>query len=117
MALDTTAIELRAYNPASPGALVFNRLWGLVSEGAPVTHSVVEAFFHVRDNGRTRLELSLGNGLIWNDVEKVIHIQITNEQVAFIRATSEMDYSFYVVWDHGAVQTIREGTVTAVKVA
>ncbi len=117
MALDTAPIELRAYNPASAGSLVFNRIWGLVTQSEPVSHSVVEAYFHVRDNGRTKLELSLGKGLTWDDTAKSIHIQITNEQVAFIRATSEMDYSFYVVWDHGAVQTLKEGTVTAVKVA
>lgn len=117
MALDTSPIELRAYNPAAPGALVYNRIWGLVTQSEPVPASIVEAHFHVRDNGRTKLQLSLGNGLTWNDVNKSVHIQITNEQVAFIRDTSEMDYSFYVVWDHGAVQTLKEGTVTAVKVA
>ncbi len=96
--------------------MVFNRIWGLVTQSEPVSQSVVEAYFNVRDNGRTKLELSLGKGLTWDEKAKSIHIQITNEQVAFIRATYEMDYSFYVVWDHGAVQTLKEGNVTAVKV-
>lgn len=117
MALDTAPIELRAYNPASAGSLVLNKIWGLVAKGAPVSASIVEAYFHVRDNGKTRLRLSLGEGLSWNNENKTVHIQITNEQVAFIRSNSEMDYSFYVVWDYGLVETLKEGTVTAVKVA
>jgi hypothetical protein len=116
MALDTS-IELRAYNPALAGSLVLNRLWQLTTDGVPVEAAPVAAYFHVRDNGRTKLELTFGSGLTWIDQLKAVHIQITNEQVAFIRASSEMDYSFYVIFDHGAVQTIREGTVTAVKVA
>lgn len=117
MALDTALIELRAYNPASAGSLVFKQLWKLTTKGEPVSKAPLEAHFHVRDNGRTKLKLSLGNGLTWIDQFKAVFIQITNEQVSFIRENSEMDYSFYVVWDHGAVETLKEGTVTAVKVA
>lgn len=121
MTLDTKPIELRAYNPAASGSLVFNQVWRLVTQSEPVSATIVEAHFHVRDTSsgkaRTKLELSLGNGLTWNDANKSVHIKITNDQVSFIRETSEMDYSFYVVWDYGAIQTIREGTVTAVRVA
>ncbi len=117
MALDTAPIELRAYNPASAGAKVYERIWKLGTDSGPVSYSVVEAYFHVRDNGRTKLELSLGKGLTWDDTAKSIHIQITNDQLLFIRENKELDYSFYVTWDHGAIQTLKEGTVTAVKVA
>lgn len=121
MDVENKTIEVRAYNPAALGALVFNQVWTLNPKGGPVSNSVIEAFFHIRDTSgekaRTKLELSLGNGITWDDAKKSFHIKITNDQASFIRETSEMDYSLYVTWDYGAVQTIREGTVTAVKVA
>lgn len=112
-------IEVRYYQPAPDDALVFNRIWGLVdaATGLPVTHGIREAYLHISKDGKQRLELALGTGLTWNDADKTMLVQIQNSKLQFIRSTSEMTYSFYVVWDHGAAQTIREGTVTAVKVA
>jgi len=111
-------IEVRYYRPAPDDALVFNRIWGLVdtATGQPITNSISAAYLHIAQDGKQRLELSLGDGLTWNDTDKSVLVQITNSKVQFIRTTTDMTYSFYVVWDHGAAQTIREGTVTAVKV-
>ena len=117
MALDTAPIELRAYDPAATGSYVYNAIWGLVEKGVPVSSSVKEAYFHVRENGRKRLQLALGSGLSWNNQTKTVHIQITNEQVAFLRSDMDLDYSFYVVWDYGLIETLKEGAVTAVRVA
>ena len=115
--IDNTTIELRSYNPAATGSLVFNRIWRLRSGTDLISGDVAEAYFVVLDGTRKKMELSLGNGLTWNADEKSILIQITNEQVAFIRADAALEYSFYVVWQHGDVQTIREGALTAVKVS
>lgn len=115
--VDTQDIELRSYSKAVVGSLVFNRIWRLQTAGEAVSTSVAEAYFCVLDNGRERLRLSLNNGLTWNDEDKSVLIQITNEQVSFVRADTTMEYSFYVVWQRGDVQTIREGAVNALRVA
>lgn len=115
--VETKTIELRRYNPAAAGSLVFNQIWRLRTGSEVISSDIAQAFLVVIEDGRKKLELSLGNGLTWDATEKSIHIQVTNEQVAFIKADTSLEYSFYVVWQHGDVQTIREGTVDAVKVS
>lgn len=115
--VEVKQIELRSYTAAAPGSLVFNRIWRLQTAGVAVPGNVTEAYFSVLDNGREKLRLSLGDGLTWNDADKSVLIQIANERVAFIRTDSVMEYSFYVVWEHGDIQTIREGAVIALRVA
>lgn len=115
--VENKSIELRSYSAAAPGSLVFNRIWRLQTAGEAVPGTIKEAYFSVLDNGREKLRLSLGDGLTWDDADKSVLIQIANEKVAFIRTDSVMEYSFYVVWEHGDIQTIREGAVTALRVA
>lgn len=115
--VDTQDIELRSYSAALAGSLVFNRIWRLQTDGALVPDTAAEAYFCILDNGREKLRLSLGAGLTWDDTDKSILIQITNEQVSFIRQDTTMEYNLYVVWQRGDVQTIREGAVNALRVA
>lgn len=112
-------IELRRYSTAAAGSLVFNTIWQLrkAADGTAPAQEIGEAYFIILDEGREKLKLSLGSGLTWDDADKSILIQITNEQVRFIREDKTMEYAFYVVWDHGAVQTIREGAINALRVA
>lgn len=110
-------IELRSYSAAAAGSLVFNQIWRMQVAGAAVPGTVAEAYFCILENGREKLRLALGSGLTWDDADKSVLIQITNDQVKFIRADTLMEYSLYVVWEHGDVQTIREGAVTALRVA
>ncbi|WP_197075312.1 hypothetical protein, partial [Sphingomonas sp. Ag1] len=52
------------YSTAAEGSLVFNRIWQLrLADGTPITREIGEAYFVVLDEGRTKLKLSLGNGL------------------------------------------------------
>jgi hypothetical protein len=110
-------IELRAYSPAREGSLVFDRIWELQTGGQPIASAIVEAFFQVAVEGTKKLQLSFGNGLTYNAVAQSIRIQITNEQVKFIKETTSMEYAFYVVFEHEPIQTLREGAVNAVRVA
>ncbi|KKI22554.1 hypothetical protein [Sphingomonas sp. Ag1] len=113
-------IELRSYSTAAEGSLVFNRIWQLrLADGTPITREIGEAYFVVLDEGRTKLKLSLGNGLTWDDASKSILIQITNEQVRFIRDDTTMEYAFYIVppAPAGEIIPIREGAVNALRVA
>jgi len=98
-------IELRYYSEAPDDATVFLRIWKLTTAG-----------FHVNLGRKQYLKLTLGNGLTWDDTTKSLHIHITNEQTAFIREDGELQYEAFVVWNDGEAQTIREGTVTAVRV-
>lgn len=111
-------IEVRYYRLAPDDAAVFLRVWKLTKAGTadPVEGTVVSAGFHINQGKRQYLTLTLGDGLSWNDVEKALAIQITNGQVPFIREDTELAYECFVVWDNGEAQTIREGTVTAVRV-
>jgi hypothetical protein len=115
-------IELRSYSTAAAGSLVFNRVWQLRKNNEPVQTTIAETYFVVIDPKNPdrpveKLRLSLGNGLTYDDADKSVHIQITNEHVNFIRSDTTMEYAFYVVWDHGEAQTIREGAVNALRVA
>lgn len=112
-------IELRYYPQADPAALVLHRIWGLVQPGTtnPVEHDVAEAYLDFIVDGRVKRSLQLGSGLTYNPASKAILIQLTNSGASFIRETATLEYSFYVVWDYGAAQTIREGAVTAIRVA
>ncbi|MCC4257015.1 hypothetical protein [Sphingobium lactosutens] len=111
-------IELRYYSEAPDDATVFLRIWKLTTAGTtdPVDRIVTVAGFHVNLGRKQYLKLTLGNGLTWDDTTKSLHIHITNEQTAFIREDGELQYEAFVVWNDGEAQTIREGTVTAVRV-
>ncbi len=111
-------IELRYYRLAPDDATVFLRIWKLTTAGTtePVPRSVVSAGFHVNLGRRQYLTLTLEDGLTWNDTDKSLTIRITNSQTAFIREDGELNYESFVVWNDGETQTIREGTVTAVRV-
>ena len=63
------------------------------------------------------LSLQLGKGLSWSTESKQISIIVRNMDVDFITESKSLTYKFYVVWDYGQAQTIREGTVNAVMVA
>lgn len=111
-------IEIRYYRPMDDDAFVFTAKIGVIDKATqtPVPYTATEVYFHIADNERVKLELSLGNGLLWDDTAKAITIFIRNNQMRFVRTDSEMTYSLYVKWDNGSADTIREGTVTAVKV-
>ena len=111
-------IELRYYSEAPDDATVFVRIWQLNQDGTtnPVTGTVTTAGFHINSGKKQFLTLTLGNGLTWNDTDKLLGIRITNDQLSFIREDTELKYEAFVVWDNGEAQTIREGTVTAVRV-
>ena len=111
-------IEIRYYRPMDDDAFVFTAKIGVIDKTsqAPVPFTATEAYFHISENERVKLELSLGNGLLWDDELKAITVFIRNSQMRFVRTDSEMTYSLYVKWDNGLADTIREGTVTAVKV-
>lgn len=111
-------IEVRYYRLAPDDATVFIAAWKLTKAGTDelVEGSVVSAGFHINQGKKQYLTLSLDNGVSWNDEAKVLAIQITNSQVPFIREDTELAYECFVVWDDGEAQTIREGTVTAVRV-
>jgi hypothetical protein len=112
-------IELRHYPKADPNGLVFNRVWQLVQSGTsdPVEYEVVEAYLDIIADDKAKASFRLGNGLTWDAEAKTVAIKIKNSDAAFIKADVEMAYSFYVEWSHGALQTLREGTVAAVRVA
>lgn len=111
-------IELRYYRIAPQDASVFTRVWKLNAAGTSdaVTGTVVAAGFHINAGRKQFLTLSLGAGLTWNDSEKLLGIRITNSQLSFIREDAQLSYECFVVWDNGETQTIREGTVNAVRV-
>ncbi len=113
-------IELRSYSTAAEGALVFNTIWQLrKADGSFPTVEIGEAYFIVLDEGRERLKLSLGSGLTWDDSDKSCLIQITNEQVRFIKTDKTLEYAFYVVpaVRGSTIIPIREGAVNALRVA
>lgn len=111
--------ELRHYPRLEEDTVVFTSIWGLVASGTsdPITNNPTSIHLDLVVEGRTRLALSLGSGLTWNPVTKQVSIEITNAQTSFIRDDGQIEYAFYVVWDYGQAQTIREGTVSAVRVA
>ena len=111
-------IEVRYYSLAPDDATVFLRIWQLHAAGTtdPVTRSVTTAGFHINQGKKQYLTLSLGDGLSWNDTDKLLSVRITNGQVPFIREDTQLKYECFVVWDNGETQTIREGTVNAVRV-
>lgn len=114
-----TPIELRYYQQVDEDTVVFSAIWGLVAKGTtdPITHTPTEVHFDVIADGIAYCSLGVGNGLTWNDDTKQVSIQITNGDLNFITEDTTMTYKFYVVWDYGQAQTLREGTVNAVMVA
>lgn len=113
-------IELRSYSTAAEGSLVFNRIWQLrQNDGTPIATEIGEAYFVVLNEGQVRLKLSLGSGLTLNPEDKSVLIQITNEQVRFIREDTTMEYAFYIVSPapSGKIIPISEGAVNALRVA
>lgn len=116
--VETVDIELRSYSNGAIGSLVFNRIWQLRTTDSPIAFNVSEAYFIVLDeNGKKRLTLSLGDGLTWDSTDKSFLIQITNEQVQFIKTDRTLEYAFYVVSENNALIPIREGAVNALRVA
>jgi len=111
-------IEVRYYRLAPDDATVFLRIWKLTEAGSfnPVTGTVTTAGFHINLGKKQYLTLTLSDGLSWDDTDKSLTVHISNSKVAFIREDTELAYECMVVWDNGETQTIREGTVTAVRV-
>ncbi|WP_454884011.1 hypothetical protein [Sphingomonas oryzagri] len=112
-------IELRYYPQIEDEKIVFSSIWGLVDTGTttPITRTLVDARFDVSVDGKLRKSLSLGSGLTYNDDTKQVSITFMNSDVSFIKEDATMEYAFYVVWDFGQAQTIREGAINAVRVA
>ncbi|WP_300115507.1 hypothetical protein [Sphingobium sp.] len=117
---DMKDIEIR-YIPALSGdAIVFVEKIGIVDAGTglPVEFTAEQVVFSISENERSKLLLRLGDGIVWNDTEKSISITIRNDQMRFVRADGEYDYALSVQWvGNDLATTIREGTVTAVRVA
>ncbi len=112
-------IELRYYPQLADDAVVYSAIWQLVDPAtkAPVTNNPTQVQFVVNEGERAKSTLGLGSGLTWNPTSKQVIIKVQNSDLAFIKADGQFQYALYVVWDHGQAQTIREGTVNAVRVA
>lgn len=111
--------ELRHYPRLDAETVVFSSVWSLVTSGTsdPVANNPVRVHLDLVVDGRVRSALTLSDGLTWNPTTKQVSIEIKNGQTAFIRDDGQIEYAFYVVWDYGQAQTLREGTVNAVRVA
>jgi hypothetical protein len=115
---ENKSIEVRYTVLAPNEATAFVAAYQLHLDGAVITGTVTDAGFHINDieTGRKQyLTLTLGNGLTWNDSDKVLTVVILNEQVSFVRRDADYHYEAFVVINN-KTETIREGTVTAVRV-
>ncbi|OAH42761.1 hypothetical protein AX777_05855 [Sphingobium yanoikuyae] len=117
---DIKDIEVRYIPALSDDAIVYVDKIGIIDKatGEPVEFTAAEAVLSISENERSKLLLSLDNGLVWNDVEKTISVVIRNHQMRFVRADTQLEYALSVRWtDSQLAKTLREGTVTAVRVA
>lgn len=113
-------IEVRHLVPLDGNAIVYVDKFGLIDKatGEPVPFTPAEAVFSISENERAKLQISLGDGLSWDDEAKSFSIIIRNSQTRFIRADGQFDYAVVVKWEGSELgETILEGTVTAVRVA
>lgn len=115
---ENKTIEVRYYGPASEDFVTYTSKLALTNpgSGSPIEFSVRDAHFRISRNERILLDLTLNDNIVWNDGEKSIYVFIRNSELGFIRADTELNYSWWVVWENGTSQTLREGTVTAVRV-
>ncbi len=111
-------IEVRYYGPTAGDFVTYTAKLALTNPetSEPTDFGVVDAHFRISRNERILLDLSLADNVIWNDGDKTIYVFIKNDQLGFIKADTELAYSWWVVWDNGKSATLREGTVTAVRV-
>lgn len=115
---ENKTIEIRYTVLAPNEATAFVAAYQLNLDGSAITGTVTDAGFHINDieTGRKQyLTLTLGNGLTWNDTDKVLTVVIRNEQMSFVRKDADYHYEAFVVLNN-KTDTIREGTVTAVRV-
>lgn len=113
-------IEVRHIAQLSGDAIVYVDKFGVIDAATnePVTFTAAEAVFSISENDRSKMKISLGNGLSWNDEEKSFSLIIRNSQTSFIREDTQLDYAIVVKWqDSDLGATLLEGTVTAVRVA
>lgn len=112
-------IELRYYPQLADDTVVYSAIWQLVDPAtkAPITNNPTQVQFVVNEGEKAKCTLAVGTGLTWNPTTKQVSIKVRNSDLTFVKADGQFQYALYVVWDHGQAQTIREGTVSAVRVA
>lgn len=114
----TRTIEVRYTRLAPSDASAFTTAYQIRLDGELTTKTIEVAGFHINDaeTGKKQyLELTLGNGLSWDDADKVLAVNIDNSQLSFIREDKEFHYEAFVVLNN-KTHTVAEGTVTAVRV-
>lgn len=114
------SIEVRHIPALDADAIVYIDKFGLIdtATGEPITYTAEQAVFSISESERAKLQLTLGEGLLWDDVEKSFSIVIRNSQLRFVREDSEFEHALSVKWSGNQLaETIVEGTVTAVRVA
>lgn len=112
-------IELRYYQQVDEDTVVFSAIWGLVAKGStdPITQTPTSIHLDVISDGIAYCSLGVDSGLTWDNDTKQVTIKFLNSDLSFITQDAVMAYKFYVVWDYGQAQTIREGAVNAIVVA
>lgn len=115
---DIVDIEISYIPTLSRSNIAYKDVIGVVvkESGEPVDFTVQEAVLSISTNERSKLILTLGNGLTWNDEIKALTVIILNEQMSFVREDTQFDYHISVSWSSNQLMTtLRKGTVTAVR--
>jgi len=113
---DDKPIEVRYTRLAPSDAIAYAAAWQLKQSGDLIDESVVSAGFHINSGRKQYLTLTLGNGLVWNDTDKLLTIYIENGKLSFIREDGELHYEAFVVLENNTIKTVREGPLYAVRV-
>ena len=105
-------LNLRYYPDEDDNGVVLRKVYviqGKDIDGNPIDRTVTVAHFKIAIDGVEIVDLSLGNGLSWDDTTKALTLMLTNSELAEVVESTDGDYQLYITIETGRIITLFAG--------
>ena len=105
-------LHLRYYPEDDESGIVLRKvhvIQGKDIDGNPVDRTVTDAHFKIAVDGTEIVDLSLGQGVSWNDTTKTLTLSLTNGDLSEIIASADGEYQYYITIETGRIITLFSG--------
>ena len=105
-------LHLRYYPEDDESGIVFRKvhvIQGKDIDGNPIDRTVTDARFKIAVDGTEIVDLSLGQGVSWNDTTKTLTLTLTNGDLSEIIASVDGEYQYYITIETGRIITLFSG--------
>ncbi|GFM27161.1 uncharacterized protein PY1_contig-01-22 [Novosphingobium sp. PY1] len=105
-------LNLRYYPDEDASDIVFRKVYvigGKDIDGNPIDRTVTDAHFKIAVDEAEIVDLTIGNGISWDDITKSLVLTLTNGDLSEISQSTDGLFQLYITIETGRIITLFSG--------